>query len=356
MGRHWILVPDLFPGTVVSFYWKDDIRAPGRSWRIRDYSSGAKVEYGPTHFDFTHQQILAQASWDKSADKVHVDDPYWVNETRLLNRQHASRLRPATQIPRSTRADATMPPSSIPVLEEQELRRRRQGKALERMLTSLKSEDWVSWTVFRLLERQPGWWPALLSTAELDGVDHQSVPAIKLWRAVPSPSAYERASRARMSTSVDAATRERAQLSKPVEGATEVDITIEGPDLLWFLEAKLHSDLSANTTYDPTRNQLARNIDVLLEQARGRRAVMSLVVLDRGAHRFHTQLVAQYRTNPRSLYEALPHRTPEELDAVLRDLRVILWRDLLPLLGEFEPASVRAELVRRVNGVHPRVG
>ena len=69
-----------------------------------------------------------------------------------------------------------------------------------------------------------------------------------------------------MAASTEGAHRERAGDPRPVEGDTEVDITIEGSGVLWFLEAKLHSDLSASTTYDPSRNQLARKIDVLLEQ------------------------------------------------------------------------------------------
>ena len=69
-----------------------------------------------------------------------------------------------------------------------------------------------------------------------------------------------------MAASTEGAHRERAGDPRPVEGDTEVDITIEGSGVLWFLEAKLHSDLSASTTYDPSRNQLARKIDVLLER------------------------------------------------------------------------------------------
>jgi hypothetical protein len=85
-----------------------------------------------------------------------------------------------------------------------------------------------------------------------------------------------------------------------------VDILLDGPDVLWLLEAKLHSDLSANTIYDPTHNQLARNIDVLLEHARGRRAIMGLVVSDRRPDRYYTQLVAQYRADPGVLHALLP--------------------------------------------------
>ena len=36
-----------------------------------------------------------------------------------------------------------------------------------------------------------------------------------------------------------------------------------------------------------------------------------------------------------------------EVDAVVRDLRVVLWSDIMPLLGDFEPREVRHELLRR---------
>ena len=349
MGRHWLLLPDLFPHTVVSFYWKDDARAPGKSWRIRDYSSGGKEERGPTHHNLTHSQILAGARWEEAAPVVAVDDRYWVSETRRLNDVHRAALRPRPEGARPPSADSARAPAvaSVPVLDEATLRRLRGGKALDRMLTSPKSEDWVSWTVFRTLERQPGWWPNLLRLANHADIDAAAIPTVKLWRPLSSPRAYEKASRARMAASAEDAQRARADDPKPVEGDTEVDIVIEGADVLWFLEAKLHSDLSASTTYDPTRNQLARNIDVLLERAAGRRALMSLVVLDRQPDRFHTQLVARYRADPGTLHALLPHRLRSEVDAVVRDLRVVLWRDLVPLLGDCEPREVRRELHRR---------
>ena len=351
MGRHWLLLPDLFPHSVVSFYWKDDARAPGRSWRIRDYSSGSKEEHGPTHLDMTHSQILARARWEQAAPAVAVDDRYWVNETRRLNDVHraALRSRPARGLSPSAGSALATAVASVPLLDEATLRRLRSGKALDRMLTSPNSEDWVSWTVFRTLERQPAWWPNLLRVAKILDIDASTVPAVKLWRALSSPRAYENASRARLAASTEDAHRERAADPRPCEGDTEVDIVIEGAEVLWFLEAKLHSDLSASTTYDPTRNQLARNIDVLMDRAGGRRALMSLVVLDRRPDRFHTQLVARYRADPGSLHALLPHRARSEVEAVVSDLRVVLWSDLVPLLGDFEPREVRHELLRRLH-------
>lgn len=365
MSRHWLLIPDLFPDTVVFFHYKVDDRAPGRSWRIRDYSSGSEEVHCPDDFDcaYSDSQILGLAHWEAGAPTTKVTDPYWVSETRRLNAEHAAKLgaKAAGALRPALRAQAGVPaarvsapantaPTVIPILDEAALRQRRSGKALDRMLTSTNSEDWVTWTVFRTLERQPRWFPSLLQVAGLTDVAVTPQPVVAMWRSAPSPKAYERASRARMAASSDPLHQLRAGDPKPVESNTEVDIAIEGATFLWFLEAKLHSDLSASTTYDPTRNQLVRNIDVLLEQARGRRALMSLVVLDERADRLHTQLVAQYRADPGALLTMLPHRSRAAIDAVVRDLTVIRWSGLLPLLGNFEPAAVRAELWRRCGG------
>lgn len=46
----------------------------------------------------------------------------------------------------------------------------------------------------------------------------------------------------------------------------------------------------------------------------------------------------------------LLHRSRLEIDAVARDLTVIRWSALLPLLGAFAPVEVHAELWRRCGG------
>jgi hypothetical protein len=55
-----------------------------------------------------------------------------------------------------------------------------------------------------------------------------------------------------------------------VEGNSEIDLIIESSSLLIYIEAKLDSDISMRTTHDPARNQIIRNIDCLLDSARGR--------------------------------------------------------------------------------------
>jgi hypothetical protein len=52
-----------------------------------------------------------------------------------------------------------------------------------------------------------------------------------------------------------------------VEGNSEIDVVIESTSLLIDVEAKLDSDISMRTTYDPSRNQIVRNIDCVMEAA-----------------------------------------------------------------------------------------
>jgi hypothetical protein len=131
-----------------------------------------------------------------------------------------------------------------------------------------------------------------------------------------------------------------------VEGHTEVDAVFEGRGYLLFAEAKLGSDISANTTYDPDRNQIVRNIDVLLESCSARFPVFWLIANDRGPSRAYVQLMRSYREDPRGLLALLPHRSPEQIERVQPTLAIVLWRDLLDAL-EPQPGAVLDELLRR---------
>lgn len=228
---------------------------------------------------------------------------------------------------------------------------------IHRILHSPRSEDWVTWNVMRLLQRRDkgSWWPELadLARTRAPGLEASiaagSAPAIDLWRLVPPPPAYERASRLRMSASDNAVWRERAADPKPVEGNTEVDCLLEGDNLLVYVEAKLHSDVSDRTKYDPGRNQIVRNIDCVIEQAGNRRPCFWMIVRDRLPALRFMQLVDGYRDDQTTLAKALPHRSPAVLSAVIDRLAVMEWRELLPLLPHTTDfADVLAELRRRV--------
>ena len=250
--------------------------------------------------------------------------------------------------------------AAFPVLDGEQLLAHPKASKTEdirRILHSPQSEDWVTWNVMRLLQRRDSssWWPELVNLAlahapVLDRALAQSaVRVVDLWRLIPSPPQYELASRRRLASSDNTAWRKRAANPKPVEGATEVDCVLEGEDFLVFVEAKLHSDISSCTTYDPMRNQIARNIDCVIEEAGSRRPYFWMIVRDRLPGFQYTQLVDSYREDRGKLATALSHRVPVMLSAVVDELAIMEWRELLPLLPATSAfTDVLAELRRRV--------
>jgi hypothetical protein len=149
------------------------------------------------------------------------------------------------------------------------------------MLYSRDSEDWVTWTAFKLLERYADrtWWFDLVNLAMTKNpglvlpTGWEDVPEVQLWQHVPSPCGYESANRERMRWSNNDAWVKRSHNPKPVEGKSEIDVILRNSVLVVFAEAKLGSDISPITKYDPQRNQIVRNIDCVLDQARNRVAM-----------------------------------------------------------------------------------
>jgi hypothetical protein len=112
-----------------------------------------------------------------------------------------------------------------------------------------------------------------------------------------------------------------------LEGATQVDAVLvnasNGVGILF--EAKVLSDCSATVTYDVLRNQLARNIDVMLERQGHLPAPLSdrdpdlsyFVLLTpelfrrRPRSRLYGWLLNEYRERPAAIAEDLPHRTAD---------------------------------------------
>lgn len=221
----------------------------------------------------------------------------------------------------------------------------RKPQDLERILHSQRSEDWVTWNVVKLLSMVPAaaWWPRILTHARDDNpdltisVDADDLPLVKSWVHVSAPSAYEKASRARMAQSANPDWIARARDGRPVEGISEIDIVLLMNKQIGFVEAKLDSDISMATTYDPKRNQIARNVDCLIEQSEGRTPFFWMHTADRGPGRAYTQLVQQYRARPALLASELPHRPPAVVHAIAKNMAIIVWKDVLSVIGrEFD--------------------
>ncbi len=132
-----------------------------------------------------------------------------------------------------------------------------------------------------------------------------------------------------------------------MEGRSEIDIQFEGRSYLVFVEAKLGSDISLSTTYDPERNQIVRNIDCVLEVCGKRHPVFWMFVRDRQPTRAYIQLMEQYR-DASKLCCALPHRAATQIKEVTEGLAVVTWADLMNLLSGKNWMSPEAEVQREI--------
>jgi hypothetical protein len=119
---------------------------------------------------------------------------------------------------------------------------------------------------------------------------------------------------------------ERARERNPeanLEGATSVDAVIINIDngFALLIEAKVLSDVSTTVSFDAFRNQIARNVDVMLEDGQEpewltmRKANHSLFALltprcfqARPHSRLYGFLYEEYKGDPAALARDLPHR------------------------------------------------
>jgi len=357
--------PEIQPRSFVLFFEQGN---SGVSYSIRDYS-----EPGAPHLRYAQEfrdrsgnilpadELIARAKIVLDAQPHPTADlKHWYN---VISDANATHLGSRTGVAPSKKAVPTVPSRaggsaaslSFPILDYDELsslpKSSKRGD-MDRIMRHPNSEDYVTWNWSRLLHRLPPveWWPRL---AKLAGFTNMSEPPeVRLWQLVASPKDYELQSRRRMTISANPLWAARAKVLQPVEGSSEIDISFHGREYLVFVEAKLGSDISLNTTYDPTRDQITRNIDCLLESAMGRTAYFWLCARDDGDQRAYVQLVREFRRNPESLWRKLPHRDPAEVRHVCNGLSIVLWRDLLEIVT---PASeggglemqVLAELNRR---------
>lgn len=370
--RQFIYAPAINPGTFLFFFHR------GRSYSFRDYVTGASVI--TTYHDeypYSVDQVYDLAELHFEAPTHPTEDlAFWRKQIMDLNRRYlADRLQSAsgervqTQ-PATVSVRASRPPlqqstghteqesPSFPLLAVDRLLshpvKGAKPQDLDRIFHAPRSEDYVTWNVLQLLiqDRQAEWWPTLLDLARADAprtllaYHEDEEPTLDAWRLYGTPPAYETASRQRMADSDNPAWIVRSRDPRPVEGRSEIDLVIEGRRCLVFVEAKLHSDISQRTTYDPERNQIVRNVDCLLEGSGSRMPAFWVLAKDRDASRDYTRLMRAYRERPALLAAALPHRSVAAIERVSRNLAIIRWEDLLASLSHV-PADLRRELERR---------
>jgi hypothetical protein len=365
--RQMIYVPELNPSTFLFFFRKGE---SGNSWSIRDYSvpnAPTGPRYAP-EFGLSLDDLWSKVRQNFDAPTHPTTDlDFWHRHTQDLNWTYLG-TSPATAPVQSSavrNAIERRQQSAYPLLDRERFERHpkaRKPQDRERILSSKTSEDWVTWSAFTLLERTAPatWWQRLVMLARANNptltlpFGWEAKPQVRLWAAVPSPSAYEAASRERMRLSTDAAWIARSQDPRPVEGASEIDITLHNSVLAVFAEAKLGSDISLRTTYDPKRNQIIRNIDCVLDRTKNQAPMFWMIVRDISPARGYTQLVEHYLAHPDALVAELPHHPRDRVLTVARSLSFILWRDLLAQTIEIsagddeEIIAVKNELCRRV--------
>jgi len=359
--RQMMLIPEINPRSFVFFFERGE---SGRSWSIRDYSVENRLkEYRPTDFPWTADDIHQRARHSFDAPTHPTQDlAFWHRHTLECNRR----------IPGSTTAPPPPPPVSASVRREAfpilnlpqllELPKGRKPQDMDRILYSANSEDWVTWNFFQLLRMQypNDWWARVLSVARSRNPDlrfdceSKPFPVARFWTSARSPLEYENQSRARMLSSGNPELVSRARIADPVEGPSEIDVVFEQDRFLVYAEAKLGSDVSMRTTYDPRRNQIVRNIDCLIGNAGGRMPLFWMLVRDQSPERSYVQLMNSYKADPGLLTRDLPHRNPELLRGIARNLTILQWNDFReladgpPLIDPLQTA-VRQELGRRMD-------
>lgn len=199
-----------------------------------------------------------------------------------------------------------------------------------RDLENPRSEDAVTWSIFRLLARHFGdhpWLPELLALAGCD-VAATGTPNVTFWekryppqerllwllnntddpRVAKSAGARNDPKRLLLVRENLAEYRRRiekgqvGQYKWVLEGRTEFDAVIRCPGLLVAVEAKLYCDVSTGIRWDRGRDQIARVIDAGLGLA-GEDGFVFLLVTDWRQHdppKEYEHLMEYYRTNPPS--------------------------------------------------------
>jgi hypothetical protein len=128
-----------------------------------------------------------------------------------------------------------------------------------------------------------------------------------------------------------------------LEGATSVDALLlnSANGFAVLIEAKVLSDVSYGVTYDLMRNQLARNIDVMLEKnpelcppldKREPESTLFLMVTprvfkDNPASRLYGYKFDRYKSDPFSLAQDLTHRSDCNWEDISKRLGWLTWED-----------------------------
>lgn len=369
--RRMMFIPEINPKSFVFFFERGN---SGTSWSIRDYSTRSSVdEYDMSNFRWRAEDIHQKAKHSLDAPTHRTEDlAFWYEHTHECNQRFLGSTQDAhpdsasVPTPAQVRSSISASPSSnspFPILNIQHLLglpKSRKTQDMVRILHSPNSEDWVTWNFFQvMLEQYPNdWWRHVLTAALRRNpglaftLDDRSLPATKLWSLVHPPADYEAKSRARMVASGNPDWVRRARKADAVEGPSEIDVVFDHDNFLVYAEAKLGSDVSMSTTYDPKRNQISRNIDCLLASAGSRTPIFWMFARDEAPDRAYVHLMNSYKADPRLLIRDLPHRDEATLTRIAQNLTILLWSDFREMICgpgiNAESTAVKRELERRI--------
>ncbi|MBI1800482.1 MAG: DUF2442 domain-containing protein [Chloroflexi bacterium] len=179
-------------------------------------------------------------------------------------------------------------------------------------LHSENSEDVFTWNVFRSLRQiDPNvWFPRLFE--QCFGYQFQ-VPvqefAMELWPSLSPPKTLPW-----------------------IEGKSEIDVRIETESFVWFIEAKLKSDVSPKVTHNRNRDQILRNLDVGSCYAKPRDFYFALLILDRTYTPHGLALLEDYAKHPDKVLNGLPHRSNQL--ANIKGIGQFTWFDIAAILAK----------------------
>ena len=167
---------------------------------------------------------------------------------------------------------------------------------------------------------------------------------------LPSPPGYnrwlaERLDQQQIVPYVLDAGRQRGtdEIRTGLEGSTRVDAVLLNAEngFAVLFEAKVLSDVSCQISFDTMRNQIARNVDVMLERndrlaeplslRQPERTLFALltpeVFYQNPQSRLYGWLMKEYRTAPATLARDIPHRQSVDWSKVAHRIGWLTWED-----------------------------
>ena len=178
----------------------------------------------------------------------------------------------------------------------------------------------------------------ILSLAKVSAYE-ENVVDVALERQCKSPKGYLKWIKEEVKNHPVKYIRDQANAHKPnqrLESNTHVDAFIETDKLLIFFEIKFTSDIACDTTFNPSRNQLARLIDVGLEvnEHNGKKVLVILSTPRRffeKKSRLYYYKIVEY-TDPAKIKEDVEWRSLSTVRDNVLAVRWIALEDLIDVL------------------------